>query len=182
MRLTTPGAILLGSFVIAIAVFFGLRGRGAAVGASDPSSGVSTVAMSRSALPLPDPPPAPSSPLATGAVADATRALATQHDALMKTCWSATTQGRASFLVRAQFDDHGHQSSKARPGAPRRLRVHREQPRPPRDRPCECARVRRGAAHASVSSGSQFRLTLAMLATNASCAAFISSAVMFLTC
>jgi hypothetical protein len=112
MRLTTPGAILLGSFVIAIAVFLGLRGRGTAVGAGESSGSPSAVAPARSALPLPGP-PAASSPLAPGAVADATRALAAQHDALMKACWGPATEGRASFLVRTQFDEHGHQSSKA---------------------------------------------------------------------
>jgi hypothetical protein len=117
MRLTTPGAILLGFLAIAVAVFFALRTRPPPVSASDARASVATISAGSGApttvasdLPLPD---APKAPPPTGALADATRAIAAQHDALMKACWGSAMVGRAAYVVRVRFDDQGHQATKA---------------------------------------------------------------------
>jgi hypothetical protein len=121
MRLTTPGAILLGFVSIAIAVFFGLRTR--AVTPTGSGADASTTAAPippSSDLPLPDPPKgAP----ASGAVADVVHALAAQHDALVKACWGPSMEGRVAYVVRVQFDDQGHQSTKAQLSARGQVRL-----------------------------------------------------------
>jgi hypothetical protein len=108
MRLTTPGAILLGFVAIAIAIFLGLRTRASAVNGGDVAAIPSSAAAPLPPLPLADSPRGPAPPPATGALADATRALAAQHDALVKACWASSKEGHAAFAVRAQFDDQGH--------------------------------------------------------------------------
>jgi hypothetical protein len=114
MRLTTPGAVLLGLVALAIAVFFGLKTRAGAGSEQTVTSRSPASAAAGVSLPLPE--PRASAPAPTGAAADATRALAAQHDALVKACWgpgSAQKEARVSFLIRAQFDAQGHLATKA---------------------------------------------------------------------
>jgi hypothetical protein len=120
MRLTTPGAILLGFLAIALAVFFGLRSRSGVT--LDAISIASTSASAPS--PLPDPVPVPAPP-PSGALADATRALTEQHDALVKACWGPQKEGRVLLSVRARFDAQGHLATKVQlsPRGPVRVDV-----------------------------------------------------------
>ncbi len=113
MRLTTPVAILLGFALVAVAVYLALRSHDA------PAARVDAVAASTSVASLPDPlpsptPATPTAPTApSGALADANRSLAAQHDALVRSCWTPTKRaGSVVYSLHAQFDGKGKLATK----------------------------------------------------------------------
>ncbi len=111
MRLNTPTAILIGLLSIAVAVFFALRAR-----VAPGKGGDGTATVSADGASIAGPPPvyskAAPAPEATGAIADATRGLDAQHDALVKACFGNAKDRHVAYAVRMQFDDQGHSAAR----------------------------------------------------------------------
>lgn len=118
LKLTTPVAILMGTsfggIFVAIAIFFGLRGRVTPTATSE---------LPAPLVPMPQAVPESKSPSTVelpvaGAVDSAERALLAQRKELVKSCWRPLLSkppaiGSARYLVRLNFDKTGRQSTKA---------------------------------------------------------------------
>jgi hypothetical protein len=125
MRLSTPLAIVLGLSAIAIsssvAIFLALR--------KNHLDEYERVARLPTLAGMPAPQPRPAEPVASaspppqslsarGLQAEAARALAAQHDALVGACWKPFAEtvpvlSSASYRLRVAFDANGKQAAKA---------------------------------------------------------------------
>jgi hypothetical protein len=130
----TPVAILAGSVVIAIAVFFGLRARPVA---ATPPAAASSATSAPGSTSTGGPAPAPAqpgvsapnaaaltlaggrgSPRDTGVEPDVVAALEKQRPALVESCWKPTAGSApdagatAGFEIDVSFDEAGHEVTK----------------------------------------------------------------------